>query len=80
MEMLEMKKTITEMNDVFNRLNSRFGIAEEIITGFNSSTKITQMETQSAKRIKNKQTNSRTEHRSFEGQYRMVTDIYNWYP
>lgn len=44
-----MKKTITEMNDVFNRLNSRFGIAEEIITGLNSSTKITQMETKEQK-------------------------------
>lgn len=43
-----MKKAITEMNDVFNRLN-RFGIAEEIITGHNSSTKITQMETKEQK-------------------------------
>lgn len=64
MEILEMKKTITEMNDVFNRLNSRFGIAEEIITGFNSSTKITQMETQSAKRIKKE--NKQTEEQSIE--------------
>lgn len=32
------------------------------------------METQSSKRIK-KKTNSRTEHTSFEGQYKMVTDI-----
>lgn len=46
----------------------------KIITGLNSSTKITQMETQSSKRIK-KKTNSRTEHTSFEGQYKMVTDI-----
>ena len=32
MEMLEMKKTVTETNDIFNRINSRFGIAEKIIT------------------------------------------------
>lgn len=64
MEILEMKKMVTEMNDIFNKLNSRFGIAEKIITGLNSSTKITQMKTQSEKRIK-KKTNSRTEHYKF---------------
>ena len=49
METLELKKTVTEMNNAFHSLNSRSGIAEEGISGFNISTEITQMVTRSEK-------------------------------
>lgn len=57
METLELKKTVTEMNNAFHRLNSRSGIAEERISGFNVSTEITQMVTRIEKNDKKEKPN-----------------------